>query len=84
MSFLEYAPAPESQAILNLRSEYGLFVDGEFREGHGTPFASISPATEKHLAMISSATSDSTSSDAGLTVLKVSLPGVNSPSMNRP
>ena len=55
MSFLEYAPAPESQAILNLRSEYGLFIDGEFREGHGTPFASISPATEKHLATIAHA-----------------------------
>ncbi|KQY43065.1 aldehyde dehydrogenase family protein [Cellulomonas sp. Root137] len=55
MSFLEYAPAPESQAILNLRSEYGLFIDGEFREGHGTPFASISPATEKHIATISTA-----------------------------
>ncbi|WP_421732669.1 aldehyde dehydrogenase family protein [Cellulomonas sp.] len=55
MSFLEYAPAPESQAILNLRSEYGLFIDGEFREGHGTPFASISPATEKHLTTISTA-----------------------------
>ena len=55
MSFLEYAPAPESQAILNLRSEYGLFIDGEFREGHGTPFASISPATEKHIATIAHA-----------------------------
>ena len=55
MSFLEYAPAPESQAILNLRDSYGLFIDGEFREGHGTPFASISPATEKHLATIAHA-----------------------------
>ena len=35
MSFLEYAPAPESRAILNLRDEYGLFIDGEFRPGHG-------------------------------------------------
>src|SRR3954452_9736836 len=55
MSFLEYAPAPESQAILHLRSEYGLFIGGEFREGRGTPFASISPATEEHLAPIASA-----------------------------
>ncbi|KQT02449.1 aldehyde dehydrogenase family protein [Cellulomonas sp. Leaf395] len=55
MSFLEYAPAPESQAILNLRSDYGLFIDGEFREGHGTPFASVSPATEKHIATIAHA-----------------------------
>jgi aldehyde dehydrogenase (NAD+) len=55
MSFLEYAPAPESQAILNLRSEYGLFIGGEFRAGGGKPFASISPATEKHLATIATA-----------------------------
>jgi len=55
MTFLEYAPAPESQAILNLRSEYGLFIGGEFREGQGTPFSSISPATEKHLATIATA-----------------------------
>src|SRR4051794_12532827 len=55
MSFLEYAPAPESRAVLHLRSEYGLFIDGEFREGRGTPFASISPATEEHLATIASA-----------------------------
>ncbi|WP_426594627.1 aldehyde dehydrogenase family protein [Cellulomonas sp. McL0617] len=55
MTFLEYAPAPESQAILNLRSEYGLFVGGEFRAGNGTPFSSINPATEKHIATIATA-----------------------------
>ncbi|MFC6357331.1 aldehyde dehydrogenase family protein [Luethyella okanaganae] len=55
MSFLEYAPAPESQAILNLRSDYGLFIDGEFVAGHGTPFQTISPATEKHIATIANA-----------------------------
>ncbi|WP_235492362.1 aldehyde dehydrogenase family protein [Leifsonia sp. Root112D2] len=55
MSFLEYAPAPESQAILNLKSEYGLFIDGEFVDGSGTPFATISPATEKRIATISTA-----------------------------
>ena len=41
--FLEYAPAPESQAILNLKKDYGLFIDGEFVPGHGKPFATISP-----------------------------------------
>ncbi|MCU1442969.1 MAG: NAD-dependent aldehyde dehydrogenase, partial [Cryobacterium sp.] len=55
MNFLNYAPAPESQAILNLRSDYGLFIDGEFVAGHGTPFQTISPATEKQIAMISNA-----------------------------
>src|SRR6195952_968004 len=55
MSFLEYAPAPESTALLNLQSEYGLFIDGEFRAGSDPTFATISPATEKHIATIASA-----------------------------
>ncbi|MPV36684.1 aldehyde dehydrogenase family protein [Georgenia subflava] len=55
MSFLDYAPAPESTAILNLRESYGLFIDGEFVDGHGDGFATISPATEQHIATVSSA-----------------------------
>ena len=55
MSFLEYAPAPESRAILNLRDEYGLFIDGEFVAGRGTPFQTISPATEERIATIATA-----------------------------
>ncbi|WP_375384888.1 aldehyde dehydrogenase family protein [uncultured Microbacterium sp.] len=55
MTFLEYAPAPESRSILQLRDAYGLFIDGEFVEGHGTPFATISPADESHIATIASA-----------------------------
>src|SRR6187431_927172 len=55
MSFLDYAPAPESRAVLNLRDEYGLFIDGEFRAGTGTAFATISPADESHIAEIASA-----------------------------
>ena len=50
MSFLEYAPAPESRGILNLRDAYGLFIDGEFVEGTGESFATISPADESHIA----------------------------------
>src|ERR671912_2651630 len=53
MSFLEYAPAPESRAILNLRDEYGLFIDGEFCPGSGETFATISPTDETHIATIS-------------------------------
>src|SRR5690606_37802142 len=45
----------ESRAILNLRDEYGLFIDGEFVEGGGTPFTTISPADEKRIATIASA-----------------------------
>src|SRR6187402_669917 len=55
MSFLEYAPAPESRGILNLRDAYGLFIDGEFVEGTGEGFATISPADESHIATISAA-----------------------------
>lgn len=55
MSFLEYAPAPESTAVLNLKDSYGLFIDGEFVDGSGTPFRTISPATEKEIAEIASA-----------------------------
>ncbi|SFR87773.1 aldehyde dehydrogenase (acceptor) [Agromyces sp. CF514] len=55
MSFLEYAPAPESTAILNLRDQYGLFIDGEFVDGRGEPFQTISPATEARIATISNA-----------------------------
>ncbi|WP_353809444.1 aldehyde dehydrogenase family protein [Agromyces sp. SYSU T00194] len=55
MSFLEYAPAPESRAILNLRDAYGLFIDGEFVDGNGTPFQTISPASEERIATVSTA-----------------------------
>lgn len=55
MSFLEYAPAPESRAILSLRDSYGLFIDGEFVDGRGTPFQTISPASEERIATIASA-----------------------------
>lgn len=51
-SFLDYAPAPESTSILRLKKEYGLFIDGEFVEGHGTPFATLAPATGEHLALM--------------------------------
>ena len=55
MTFLNYAPAPESTAIVNLRETYGLFINGEFVDGRGDSFASISPSTEKHLATFATA-----------------------------
>lgn len=55
MTFLNYAPAPESTAIVNLRDTYGLFINGEFVDGRGEAFASISPSTEKHLATFATA-----------------------------
>src|ERR1700704_6423381 len=55
MSFLEYAPAPESRSILNLRDQYGLFIDGEFVDGNGPAFQTISPASEERIATIATA-----------------------------
>ncbi|MBI1379368.1 MAG: aldehyde dehydrogenase family protein [Frankiales bacterium] len=48
----EYAPAPESRAVVDIASSYGLFVDGAFVEGTGGHFKSINPATEEVLAEI--------------------------------
>jgi aldehyde dehydrogenase (NAD+) len=57
MSF-EYAPAPESRAVVDLKSSYGLFIDGDFVDGTGHAFKSVSPATEEVLAEISQASDD--------------------------
>ncbi|GAB3992371.1 aldehyde dehydrogenase family protein [Nocardioides marmoraquaticus] len=48
----EYAPAPESRAVVSLKPSYGLFVGGEFVEGRGEPFKTVSPATEEVLAEV--------------------------------
>jgi aldehyde dehydrogenase (NAD+) len=55
MSFMDYAPAPESTGILNLNEHYGLFINGEFVAGRGENFTSISPATEVPIASFSTA-----------------------------
>jgi len=49
----EYSPAPESRAIVNLATSYGLFIDGKFAQGQdGAPFKTINPATEEVLAEV--------------------------------
>jgi len=53
MSFRDYAPAPESTAILNLRPSYGLYIDGQWTDGRGGSMTTVSPATEKSIAEIS-------------------------------
>lgn len=55
MSFMDYAPAPESTGILKLNEHYGLFINGEFVAGRGENFTSISPATETPIATFSTA-----------------------------
>jgi aldehyde dehydrogenase (NAD+) len=54
MSIFEYAPAPESTAIVDIRPSYGLFIGGEFVEAAGDSgrFKTINPATEEPLAEI--------------------------------
>ena len=51
----QYAPAPESTAIVNINSSNDLFINGEFTPGHGNPFKTINPATEEVLAEIAHA-----------------------------
>ena len=54
MSVFEYAPAPESTAIVDIRPSYGLFIDGEFVDAAGDSgrFKTVNPATEEPLAEI--------------------------------
>jgi acyl-CoA reductase-like NAD-dependent aldehyde dehydrogenase len=51
----DYAPAPESRAIVDIKSSYGLFVGGEFVEGRGGSFKTLNPATEEVLAEVAQA-----------------------------
>jgi aldehyde dehydrogenase (NAD+) len=52
----DYAPAPESRAILDLKPSYGLFIDGQFVDTlDGRSFKTVSPASEEVLAEITEA-----------------------------
>jgi len=52
----DYAPAPESRAIVNIASNYGLFINGEFVDPvDGEPFKTVNPASEEVLAEVSAA-----------------------------
>lgn len=58
MAKFEYAPAPESRAVVNLKPSYGLFIGGEFTETQGgSAFKSISPSSEEVLAEVTEASS---------------------------
>jgi aldehyde dehydrogenase (NAD+) len=53
---LEYDPAPESAAIAKVKSEYGLFIDGEFSDAEShEQFATVNPANEESLSMVAQA-----------------------------
>jgi aldehyde dehydrogenase (NAD+) len=61
----EYAPAPESRSVVDLRSSYGLFIGGEFVDPtSGGSFKTISPATEEVLAEVA----DASAADVDLAV----------------
>ncbi|MGO9584335.1 MAG: aldehyde dehydrogenase family protein [Acidimicrobiales bacterium] len=52
----DYAPAPESRAIVDIHSSYGLFIDGAFVEPtDGGAYKTENPANEEVLADVSAA-----------------------------
>jgi len=56
MTKFEYSPAPESTSIVDIKSEYGLFINGKFAPAKGNKsFETINPATGKPLARIAHA-----------------------------
>jgi aldehyde dehydrogenase (NAD+) len=56
MATFEYAPSPESRAIVTIRPSYGLFIGGEFVQStDGSTFKTISPASEEVLAEVTEA-----------------------------
>ena len=53
MSNFEYAPAPESATLVNIKNQYDLFINGKFvAPKAGKTFTTINPATEEVLAKI--------------------------------
>ena len=54
----EYAPAPESTSIVDIRESYGLFINGSFVDGTGSRFKTVNPATEEVLAEVVEASAD--------------------------
>lgn len=51
----ECVPSPESRATAALRAEYGMFLDGQFRDSGGGLITSTEPATEQPLAEVATA-----------------------------
>ncbi|MBI2601854.1 MAG: aldehyde dehydrogenase family protein [Deltaproteobacteria bacterium] len=49
----DYAPAPESTALIKLKPKYDLFIDGKFVKPHSRKyFDTINPATEEKLSEV--------------------------------
>ncbi|KOT59754.1 MULTISPECIES: aldehyde dehydrogenase family protein [Streptomyces] len=58
-SAFEYAPAPESRAVVDIAPSYGLFIDGEFADAAGGKvFKTVSPANEEVLSEVAQASAE--------------------------
>ena len=56
---IDYAPAPESTAVVDIADSYGHFINGDFVEpSSGATFPTVNPATETHLADIADGSAD--------------------------
>ena len=55
MTVWNYAPAPESAALANLKPTYQPFLDGTFVDGGGEAIGTVNPATEEVLAEVGTA-----------------------------
>ncbi|WP_127358877.1 aldehyde dehydrogenase family protein [Actinacidiphila soli] len=56
MTTFDYAPAPESRAVVDIAPSYGLFIDGEFTEAaDGKVFKTVSPSSEEVLSEVAQA-----------------------------
>ncbi len=52
----DYVPAPESTKNVNIKSQYGLFIDGQFQEpSEGQYFETLNPSTGEFLAHVAEA-----------------------------
>jgi aldehyde dehydrogenase (NAD+) len=69
----EYAPAPESRDIVDIKPSYGLFIDGEFVDAD-TSFKTIDPASEEVLAEVAEA--DAADVDRAVTAARKAYDGV--------
>jgi aldehyde dehydrogenase (NAD+) len=56
MATFDYAPAPESRAIVDIKPSYGLFIGGEMVDPiDGISFKTVNPATEEVLSEVTAA-----------------------------
>jgi len=68
MGIFEYAPAPESRSVVDLKPAYGLFIGGEFVDGSAGSFKTVNPATEEVLAEV--AAGDASDVDRAVTAAR--------------